>query len=75
MHDPEAGREAMAMLDEMGALYRVVTEHQIKIGRYVSYYPSSGRIFIDGEKGARPDKGLQALRAVLLERGLGPKSR
>ena len=75
MHDPEAGKEAMAMLDEIGALYRITSDHQIKIGRCVSYYPSKGSIFIDGEKSARPDRGLHALRELLIERGLGRKSR
>lgn len=75
MHDREAAHESMAMLDEMRVLYRVVSDYQIKIGRYVSYYPSTGRIFIDGEKSARREKGLHALRVLLFERGLARRPR
>ena len=65
----------MAMLDEIGVLYRVASVHQIKLPRGVSYYPGKGTIHVDGERGARPERGLVALREVILERGLTSKKR
>ena len=75
MHDQEAGNQAMELLDEMGVLYRVVSDHQLKLPRGVSYYPGKGTIHIDGERGARPERGLVALREVILGRGLASKKR
>jgi len=75
MFNQEAGNEAMEMLDEIGVLYRVVSDHQIKIGRCISYYPSKGSIFIDGERGARAEKGLAALRDLVQGLGLASRKR
>ena len=75
MFNQEAGNEAMEMLDEIGVLYRVVSDHQIKLGRCISYDPSKGSIFIDGERGARAEKGLAALRDLVQGLGLASRKR
>ena len=62
--------EAEAWLHARNVLFRRTSPYQLKIGRRVSYYPSKGRIFIDGEGKSRDQTGLAALEAVLREEGL-----
>lgn len=35
--------------------------HQLKVSATISYYPSRQSIYIDGETGTRPERGLAAL--------------
>lgn len=37
--------------------------------RDLNYWPSSGKIFVDGAQACLPDRGLQALEAQLCTRG------
>lgn len=39
--------------------------HQLKVNETTSYYPSRQSIYIDGETGLRPERGLAALFALL----------
>ena len=58
--------DARAHLDAIGVSYTCPSSFQLKIGP-VSYYPTTGRVRVDGEPGARPGAGLAALEAVLVE--------
>ncbi len=58
--------DARAHLDALGVSYICPSSFQLKIGS-VSYYPTTGRVHVDGEPGARPGTGLAALGAVLVE--------
>ncbi len=40
-------------------------ESQLKVDETTSYYPGRGTIFVDGDKGALPKRGLDALFAHL----------
>ena len=62
-------KEAMAWLAERDLAYAKKTPYQLKIGRRVSYYPTKGTTFVDGEDGARPRTGLRGLEEVLIELG------
>ena len=66
--DP-AMAEAQAWLRDRDLSYRQLTRYQIKIGRRVSYYPSKGTTFVDGEDGARQRTGFLGLEEVLQELG------
>lgn len=68
--DPMA--EAKAWLDLHDVTYKPITRYQIKIEKEVSFHPTKGTIFIDGEDGARPRTGLPALEEVLIEFGYLP---
>ena len=68
--DPMA--QATAWLDLRPITYKPITRSQIKIEKYVSYYPTKGTVFVDGEDGARPRTGLRALEEVLIEFGYLP---
>lgn len=50
---------AMHALKAMRVRFRVVSPHQLKVGK-INYWPSSERIFIDGESKSTPDRGLTA---------------
>ena len=41
----------------------------IKIGPSISYWPASGKAFVDGDKRCHPERGLRALGAVLRSQG------
>ena len=43
------------------------TPYQLKVTETISYYPVKGTIFIDGAVGALPQRGLQALLALLAD--------
>ncbi len=58
--------DARAHLDALGVSYTCPSSFQLKIGS-VSYYPTTGRVHVDGEPGARPGTGLAALGTVLVE--------
>ncbi len=61
--------EAQAWLCVRDVPYRPLTRYQLKIGKRVSYYPTKGTTFVDGEEGARPRTGLRGLAEVLIELG------
>ena len=44
------------------------TPYQLKVTATISYYPVRGTIFIDGAVGALPQRGLQALLALLADK-------
>jgi hypothetical protein len=60
--------EAKAHLVALGAAYTCPTRTQLKIGP-VSYFPSTGTVFVDGEDARRPGAGPGLLEAVLREFG------
>ena len=65
----EAGMsEAIDFLNEMGIPFDRPSNHQVKVGP-INFYSGKGRVFIDGERKSRPGTGLEALKAVLRERG------
>ncbi len=64
---PDPMAEAKAWLDEQHLHYTRKTEWQLKIGKRVSYFPTTGTTFVDGEKRARECTGLRALEEILIE--------
>lgn len=60
---------ALAHLRALGLSPIKKTRYQLKLGR-VSYYPGKDTIFVDGEDGARPETGLEALERVLRDVGV-----
>jgi hypothetical protein len=42
--------QAQAWLCDRDIPYRALTRYQLKIGRQVSYYPTKGTTFVDGEE-------------------------
>ena len=61
--------QAQAWLCVRDVPYRPLTRYQLKIGTRVSYYPTKGTTFVDGEEGARTRTGLRGLEEVLIELG------
>lgn len=57
---------AHLVLESLGVRYERPSLHQLKIG-CINYYPNSGTIHVDGEKRARPGRGKEALKALLLD--------
>lgn len=57
---------ANTMLEGLSVRYWRPSLIMLKIGK-VGYYPSTGRIFVDGERKARSKRGLEALKALLTE--------
>ncbi len=60
--------EAEAKLAELGLVPERPARTQLKVGA-VSYYPSTGTVFVDGEDGRRSGAGLGVLEAILRELG------
>src|SRR5918997_5408790 len=60
--------EAEAHLVALGVAHTCPTRTQLKIGP-VSYFPSTGTVFVDGEDARRSGAGLGLLEAVLREFG------
>jgi hypothetical protein len=44
--------------------HKQTSEFQIKVGPY-NYYPGKGTIFIDGDREARPERGLESFITLL----------
>lgn len=44
--------------------HRQTSEYQIKVGPY-NFYPTKGKIFVDGEQEARPERGLDYFITLL----------
>lgn len=61
--------EAKRCLDRHGIAYYEPNPGHLKIGRSINYWPTSGKVFIDGTPGSRVDRGLPALETVLREQG------
>lgn len=66
--------EAEAWLRRAGIRFTRKTTFQLKIG-CVNFYPVRGTIFVDGDPGQRPARGLAALAEVLREFNLFPERR
>ncbi len=64
--------EAEAWLLVRNVPFRRTSAYHIKIGHNVSYWPSTGRIYLDGASKRHPHHGLAALAAVLQEEGYRP---
>lgn len=62
-------REITSFLNEAGVNFVRPGPFHIKIGP-INYYIGRGRIVIDGEQSRQVGTGLDALKAVFLERGL-----
>lgn len=60
---------AEAWLRDRDIPHRAFTKWQLKVGNYkrVSYYPTKGTTFVDGEEGARTRAGLSGLAEVLID--------
>lgn len=65
--------EAIDFLNEAGIPFDRPSKLQVKIGP-VNFYSGKGRVHVDGERTIRPGTGLEALKAVLRERGHLPSS-
>jgi len=66
---PDPMAAAKAWLDDRDVAFRQLTRYQVKIGKRISYYPTKGTTFVDGEDGARRHSGLSGLEQVLIELG------
>lgn len=65
--------EAMDFLVGNGVWPQVVSLQHLKVGP-VNYWPCSRLIKVDDEIKERPEKGVNALRSLLIERGLAEES-
>ena len=66
--DVPAMIEAIEELLAVGVdLRRPANNYQLKVAPEISYYPSKQTIFVDGEKGVRPERGIEALLDLLVE--------
>jgi len=63
--DPAIQRAIERLLVEGIDVRRPRHPSQLKVARHVSYYPTTGKIFVDGETAARKETGLQALLDLL----------
>jgi hypothetical protein len=68
--NPDKFSEAVTWLGRRKISYRRVSSYQLKIGPRISYYPSKGTTFVDGEDRARDKTGLDGLADVLIELGI-----
>ncbi len=70
--NPDKFPEAETWLRRRKISYRRVSLYQLKIGLHISYYPSKGTTFVDGEDRARDKTSLDGLADVLIEFGILP---
>jgi hypothetical protein len=63
--DKPAMREAITLLTAAGVDVRrpMNSRGQLKLDQHTSYYPSRGTFYVDGEDGASPERGVDALKA------------
>ncbi len=59
--DPKAMREAISFLEQAGIAAKRPSPYQLKLDEQTSYYPTKGTLFVDGEAGSRPARGMAAL--------------
>lgn len=59
--------EVVKSLDNLGILYQKPTPYQIKV-RNINYYPSSGKITIDGDNGPSKRRGFSEFKKLALRR-------
>lgn len=64
--DSKAFNNANDMLGALGVRYRRPGPSHLKIGK-INYYPATGKTHIDGHSKAQPKRGLEALKALLLD--------
>jgi hypothetical protein len=64
--DSKAFNNANDMLESIGVRYSRPTRYQLKIGK-INYYPATGKTHIDGYSKAQSKRGLEALKALLLD--------
>lgn len=55
---------ALARLRSERVRHEQTSEYQIKVGPY-NFYPGKGTIFMDGDREARPERGLDEFVALL----------
>ena len=55
---------AIEHLDAERVQYEQKTTFQLKVGPY-NFYPDTGRIFVDGEKKSRPERGLDHFLTIV----------
>ena len=60
---------AVAWLQERKIYFTNPGAGHIKIGPRVNFWPTHGKVYLDGDKQCHPDRGLPALEAVLREQG------
>ena len=62
-HPADPMAEAKAWLSDRDVPNWPLTKYQLKVGKRkrVSYYPTKGTTFVDGEEGARTRAGLSAI--------------
>jgi hypothetical protein len=58
----------LKLLGEVKVHYTEPNPNHFKM-RDLNYWPSSGKVFIDGARACLPDRGLHALEAALRDRG------
>lgn len=58
----------LKLLREYKVYYTEPNPNHFKM-RNLNYWPSSGKIFVDGAQSCLPDRGLQALEAELRRKG------
>lgn len=63
-NDPPAMREAIRVLLDEAYDVRRPNPHQLKVTPEVSYYPSNGKILVDGQS-VHAERGLDALLRLL----------
>ena len=56
--------EAITKLNCAGVTFTRTSKHQIKVGD-LSYYPTRGTIFRDGDAGAMDDRGLEVFMTLI----------
>lgn len=57
-------RRALEQLRTAGIIHRQTSDHQIKVGPY-NFYPVKGTIYLDKERSARPERGLDSFIKII----------
>jgi hypothetical protein len=65
---PQKQADTIALLASFKVHFTEPNPNHLKINN-INYWPSSGKVFIDGANACLPDRGIHALEALLGQRG------
>lgn len=65
--DTVAHLAAVDLLENLDVSFWRASEHHLRIGDNLSYWPASGKMQVDGEKACRRERGKLALAALIAE--------
>lgn len=66
-NDTVAHLTAVDLLEALDVSFTRCSEHHLRIGGHIDYWPASGKMKVDGEKACRRERGKLALAALIAE--------